>query len=114
MVRSGHDKSVALDRKDSCYPALNGWLWDLVGRLMAVRAQIGLMKKLSRAEPHQRLQQLWKSVALLQGLHQRALKSVVATSRNIPMRTLVKPSLTYAAAAPEEVAITETRDAPIA
>src|SRR6476660_7595017 len=39
---------------------------------------------------------------------------VVAISRNIPMRMLEKPSLTYAAAEPEEVAITETSDAPIA
>jgi hypothetical protein len=30
------------------------------------------------------------------------------------MRILLNPSITYAAAAPEEVAITETRDAPIA
>ena len=39
---------------------------------------------------------------------------VVAISRNIPMRMLEKPSLTYAAAAPEDVAITETSDAPMA
>src|SRR6476646_10750483 len=36
---------------------------------------------------------------------------VVAISRNMPIRMLEKPSFTYAAAAPEEVAITETRDA---
>src|SRR5581483_5936786 len=40
--------------------------------------------------------------------------SVVATSRNIPIRMLEKPSLTYAAAAPEDVAITDTSEAPIA
>ena len=40
--------------------------------------------------------------------------SVVAISRNMPIRMLENPSFTYAAAAPEEVAITETRDAPMA
>jgi len=40
--------------------------------------------------------------------------TVVATSRNIPIRMLVKPSRTYAAAAPEDVAITDTSDAPTA
>src|SRR5579872_1007857 len=39
---------------------------------------------------------------------------VVAISKNIPMRMFEKPSLTNAAAAPEEVAITETREAPMA
>jgi hypothetical protein len=39
---------------------------------------------------------------------------VVATSRNMPMRTLERPSRTYAAAAPEEVAMTEMREAPMA
>src|SRR5258705_517539 len=39
---------------------------------------------------------------------------VVATSRNSPIRTFVYPSRTYAAAAPDEVAITDTSDAPIA
>src|SRR5208282_245223 len=36
---------------------------------------------------------------------------VVAISRNMPIRILENPSFTYAAAAPEEVAITETSDA---
>src|SRR5690242_15683368 len=40
--------------------------------------------------------------------------TVVAISRSMPTRTLVNPSLTYAAAAPEDVAITETSDAPTA
>ncbi len=40
--------------------------------------------------------------------------TVVATSRNIPTRTFVNPSRTYAAAAPDEVAITDTSEAPIA
>ena len=39
---------------------------------------------------------------------------VVATSSRMPTRTLVKPSRTYAAAAPDDVAITEMSDAPIA
>ena len=39
---------------------------------------------------------------------------VVAISRNIPIRILVKPSFTKATAAPEEVPITETSEAPIA
>ncbi len=39
---------------------------------------------------------------------------VVAISRNIPMRMLENPSLTYATAAPDEVAITDTSDAPMA
>ena len=39
---------------------------------------------------------------------------VVAISRNIPIRMLEKPSRTYAAAAPEEVAMTETSVAPMA
>ena len=39
---------------------------------------------------------------------------VVATSRNMPTRMFEYPSLTYAAAAPDDVAITETSDAPIA
>src|SRR5581483_2153146 len=39
---------------------------------------------------------------------------VVATSRNIPIRMLLKPSLTYAADAPEEVAMTAMREAPAA
>ncbi len=39
---------------------------------------------------------------------------VVATSRNIPILIFVIPSLTYAAADPVEVAITEMIDAPIA
>ena len=39
---------------------------------------------------------------------------VVAISKNIPMRMLEKPSFTYEAAAPEEVAITETSEAPMA
>jgi hypothetical protein len=37
----------------------------------------------------------------------RSAPRVVAISRNIPMRTLEKPSRTQAAAVPEEVAITE-------
>ena len=40
--------------------------------------------------------------------------TVVATSRNIPIRTFESPSRTYAAAAPDEVAITEISDAPMA
>src|ERR1700745_1186205 len=40
--------------------------------------------------------------------------SVVATSRNIPTRTFEYPSRTYAAAAPLDVAITDTSAAPIA
>src|SRR5579885_3774451 len=39
---------------------------------------------------------------------------VVAISRNIPTRTFEYPSRTYAAAAPDDVAITETSAAPIA
>ena len=39
---------------------------------------------------------------------------VVATSRKIPTRMFVKPSLRYEAAAPDEVAMTETNEAPIA
>ena len=39
---------------------------------------------------------------------------VVAISRNIPNLILATPSLTYAAAEPEEVAITDTKAAPIA
>jgi hypothetical protein len=39
---------------------------------------------------------------------------VVAISSSIPMRMLVKPSLTYAAAAPELVAMIETSEAPMA
>ena len=39
---------------------------------------------------------------------------VVATSRNIPIRRFVKPSLIYADAAPQEVAITDTSEAPTA
>lgn len=38
----------------------------------------------------------------------------VATSRKMPMRMLVKPSRTYAAAAPELVAMTATREVPTA
>ena len=40
--------------------------------------------------------------------------TVVATSKNIPTRIFEYPSRKYAAAAPEEVAITDTSDAPIA
>ena len=40
--------------------------------------------------------------------------TVVAISRNIPMRTLVILSLMYAAAAPEEVAMEVTKAAPTA
>ena len=40
--------------------------------------------------------------------------TVVAISRNIPMRMLENPSFTYAAADPDDVAITETSDAPMA
>jgi hypothetical protein len=40
--------------------------------------------------------------------------TVVAISRNMPMRMLEKPSRTYAAAAPEDVAITEINAAPMA
>lgn len=40
--------------------------------------------------------------------------AVVAISKNIPSRILVMPSFTKAAADPEEVAITETSEAPIA
>src|SRR6185503_19862692 len=40
--------------------------------------------------------------------------AVVATSRNMPMPTLENPSRTYAAAAPDEVAMTEMSDTPIA
>jgi hypothetical protein len=39
---------------------------------------------------------------------------VVAISRNMPMRTLVMPSLIYAAAAPDELAIEATSEAPMA
>ena len=39
---------------------------------------------------------------------------VVAISRNIPILILENPSFTYAAAAPEEVAMTDTSDAPMA
>ena len=39
---------------------------------------------------------------------------VVAISKNIPMRMLENPSFTYEAAAPDEVAITETSEAPMA
>src|SRR5271155_438100 len=39
---------------------------------------------------------------------------VVAISRNIPTRMLEYPSRTYAAAAPEDVAITDTSAAPMA
>ena len=38
---------------------------------------------------------------------------VVAISRNIPILILEKPSLTYAAAAPEDVAMTDTSVAPM-
>jgi hypothetical protein len=44
----------------------------------------------------------------------KSAPKVVAISRNIPMRILVKPSFTYAEAAPDEVAITEIREAPTA
>ena len=40
--------------------------------------------------------------------------TVVAISRNMPRRIFEKPSFTYAAAAPDEVAITETNAAPMA
>src|SRR5215471_10691328 len=40
--------------------------------------------------------------------------SVVAISRNIPMRMLEKASLRYDTAAPDEVAMTETSEAPTA
>ena len=40
--------------------------------------------------------------------------TVVAISRNMPIRMLEKPSRTYAAAAPLEVAITEISAAPMA
>ncbi len=40
--------------------------------------------------------------------------TVVAISRNIPTRMFVYPSRTNAAAAPDEVAITQTSEAPIA
>src|SRR5438067_1166063 len=39
---------------------------------------------------------------------------LVAISRNIPTRMFEYPSRTYAAAAPDEVAMTETSDAPTA
>jgi hypothetical protein len=39
---------------------------------------------------------------------------VVATSINMPSRIFENPSFTYAEAAPQGVAITETRAAPIA
>ena len=39
---------------------------------------------------------------------------VVATSINMPSRMFESPSFTYAEAAPQDVAITETRAAPIA
>src|SRR5579862_7964726 len=44
----------------------------------------------------------------------RSAPRVVAISRNMPMRMFENPSLTYAAAAPDEVAITDTSDAPTA
>jgi len=44
----------------------------------------------------------------------RSAPMVVAISRNIPTRMFVNPSFTNAAAAPEDVAITHTSDAPIA
>src|SRR5262252_5822792 len=44
----------------------------------------------------------------------KSAPSVVAISRNIPILILEKPSFTYAAAAPDDVAITETSDAPTA
>jgi hypothetical protein len=40
--------------------------------------------------------------------------TVVAISRNIPIRKFVNPSLTLTAAAPDEVAMIEMRDAPMA
>ncbi|MNL14019.1 hypothetical protein D3C87_1349450 [compost metagenome] len=40
--------------------------------------------------------------------------AVVAISKNMPSRIFAIPSLTYAAADPEDVAITETKAAPIA
>src|ERR1700722_107403 len=40
--------------------------------------------------------------------------TVVATSKNMPTRMFEYPSFKYAAAAPDEVAITETSEAPIA
>ena len=39
---------------------------------------------------------------------------VVAISRNMPIRMLEKPSRTYAAADPDDVAMTDISDAPIA
>ncbi len=39
---------------------------------------------------------------------------VVAISKNIPSRMFVMPSFTYAAAEPDDVAITDTNEAPIA
>ncbi len=54
------------------------------------------------------------------GGHQVAIEgsnkppNVVAISRNMPMRMLEKPSFRNAAAAPEEVAMTETSEAPMA
>ena len=40
--------------------------------------------------------------------------TVLAISRNMPMRMFENPSRTYAAAAPEEVAITDISVAPMA
>jgi hypothetical protein len=40
--------------------------------------------------------------------------SVVAISRNMPMRMFKIPSLTYADAAPDEVAMTEINEVPMA
>src|SRR5580700_2951147 len=42
----------------------------------------------------------------------RMAPAVVATSRNIPIRMLEYPSFVYAAAAPDDVAITEMSEAP--
>src|SRR5262245_43683275 len=44
----------------------------------------------------------------------RIAPKTVATSSSIPIRTFVYPSRTYAAAAPDEVAMIATSDAPIA
>ncbi len=44
----------------------------------------------------------------------RMAPEVVAISSNNPMRTFEKPSRTYAEAAPDDVAITDTSEAPMA